>query len=71
MDALHRSDDSFVSLVDFKWLMAGIGWRVDLGRLHRDAAYAAECVDRGLASDVPVLRQRSAELQPLLQRHWQ
>jgi hypothetical protein len=55
-------DDPFLRLVDFKWLMIGLGWRVDLSRFLRDPAYACVCVQRGLASDSELLRQCSIEL---------
>jgi hypothetical protein len=61
-----ESDESLLAMVDFKWLMVGLGWRVDLTRLRRDAAYLGECVRLGLSSELPLLRQRSAEL---LNRH--
>jgi hypothetical protein len=61
MNAQHH-DGGFVDLVDFKWLMAGLGWWVDLSRLQRDKAYADECVARGIASGSQLVRQRSAEL---------
>lgn len=70
MDAMHgnevRAGGTFVDLVDFKWLMAGLGWWVDLSRVRRDPAYAGECVRRGLASDSTLLHQRSVALLPLL-----
>ena len=49
-------------MVDFKWLMAGLGWRVDLTRMRRDAAYLGECAQRGLASESALLRERSVDL---------
>ena len=63
-----EQDGTFLDLVDFKWLMTGLGWRVDLSRLQRDRAYAGECARRGLASDSNLLRQRSLELMTLLAR---
>ena len=54
--------DIFLNLVDFKWLMAGVGWWVDLSRLERDRAYIDECLQRALMSDSKLLRQRSVEL---------
>ena len=72
MDAMHghgtEAGDTFLDLVDFKWLMAGLGWWVDLSRVRRDAVYASECVQRGLASDSTLLHRRSVELLPLLSR---
>jgi hypothetical protein len=66
MNALDRQgidkDDDFVDLVDFKWLMAGIGWWVDLSRLQRDTTYAGVCIERGISSGSSLLRQRSTGL---------
>jgi hypothetical protein len=55
-------DDTFLRLVDFKWLMAGVGWWVSLSRLQSDSGYFNECLQRALASDSEVLRERSSEL---------
>lgn len=63
-----QEDDTFLNLVDFKWLMAGLGWWVDLSRLQRDTAYAGKCVQHALASGSELLRQRSAALLPLVER---
>ena len=62
-------DEVFVDLVSFKWLMAGLGWRVDLTRMRRDAAYARECAARGLSasSSSSLLQQRSRDLMGLLE----
>jgi hypothetical protein len=69
MDAQTQEQDrTFLNLVDFKWLMAGVGWWVDLSRLPRDLAYADECARRGLSSDSHLVRQRAVELMPLLVR---
>ena len=67
MNALLRdseagTDTELLDLVSFKWLMAGIGWRVDLPRLEKDADYARACAQRGLESGQPLLGERSAEL---------
>jgi len=70
MNEMHAQspdrDDVFLNLVGFKWLMLGLGWRVELSRFWHDAAYASECVRRGLSSDCGPLRRRSAELLPFL-----
>lgn len=63
-----QQDCTFLDLVDFKWLMAGVGWWVDLSRLPRDLAYAGECAQRGLSSNSSLVRQRAVELMPLLVR---
>jgi hypothetical protein len=61
-------DDTFLRLVDFKWLMAGLGWWVSLTRLQSDTRYVDECLQRALSSDSALLRERSAELLRLLPR---
>jgi hypothetical protein len=53
---------SFLDLVDFKWLMAGVGWWVDLSRLQSDRAYVDECLQRALGSGSWLLQKRSMEL---------
>jgi hypothetical protein len=51
------SREDMLLLVDFKWLMAGLGWWVDLNRWRRDAGYVRECLDRGCSSpSVPLQR---------------
>ena len=54
--------DCFINLVTFKWLMAGIGWWIDLPRLQSDRAYMEACLQRALTSDSELLQKRSAEL---------
>ena len=62
-------NNTFLNLVDFKWLMAGAGWWVNLSRLQRDRAYADECLQRALKSDSELLRERGTELLGL-RLHW-
>jgi hypothetical protein len=66
MDTTHiigaREDDFVLNRVDFKWLMAGVGWWVDLSRLQNDRVYVDECLQRALRSNSELLRKRSAEL---------
>ncbi len=64
-EQISQDDETFLKLVDFKWLMAGLGWWVDLSRLQRDTAYAGECVQNALATGSELLRQRSMALLPL------
>ena len=54
--------DRFLDLVAFKWLMAGMGWWVDLSRLQGDQAYVDECLQRALTSDSELLRKRSVDM---------
>jgi hypothetical protein len=58
----QRHDDGFLNLVDFKWLMAGQGWWVNLTRLQRDKAYMHECLARAMQSHSGLLQQRGAAL---------
>ena len=58
----RERDDILLKLVDFKWLMAGVGWWVNLSRLQSDSAYIDECLQRALRSDCELLRERSIEL---------
>ena len=66
MNATHtkgpEGDGAFLNLVDFKWLMAGVGWWVDLSRLQSEGGYIDECLQRALESDSELLRKRSVEL---------
>jgi len=66
MNATHtqglEGNDAFLNLVDFKWLMAGVGWWVNLSRLQSDRDYVDECLQRALRSDSELLRKRSVEL---------
>jgi hypothetical protein len=65
MNTTHLQDqegDRFLNLVDFKWLMAGMGWWVDLSRLESEKAYRDECLQRALKSDSELLHKHSAEM---------
>lgn len=50
-----EADSPLVDLVSFKWLMAGRGWWVDVGRLRRDAEYALLCAQRGAESGLDLV----------------
>ena len=58
----QEESDCFPNMVAFKWLMAGIGWWVDLPRLRRDKAYMDECLERALRSDSELLQKRGVEM---------
>lgn len=62
--ALVREDagEGLVAEVDFKWLMAGLGWWVDTPRLHSDPAYAAQLLSMAMASDSVAVRAAAAAL---------
>ena len=63
-DAITRANDraSLLAEVEFKWLMAGHGWWIDMARFQRDALYAAELLDLAMASQSSALRDCSAVL---------
>jgi len=62
LEQASRDCRSFVDLVDFMWLMAGVGWRVNLTRLQRDKSYADQCLQRAMSSGSQLLRERAAWL---------
>lgn len=57
-------DDDVLLLeeVDFKWLMAGLGWWVNAERLHTDAGYAAHLLALAQASGSGVVCDCAAQL---------
>ncbi|WP_395699267.1 hypothetical protein [Aquabacterium sp.] len=54
---------SLLDWVDFKWLMATQGCRVDVERLQCDRGYAERCVALALASPSGLLRRLALKLQ--------
>lgn len=58
---------ALVDCVDFKWLMAGEGHRVDVDRLRVDAAYARQCLALAQVARSPLLRQVAQRLIAALQ----
>ncbi len=60
--ALAARDDMLL-LVDFKWLMSGLGFWVDMGRWRADPAYASACVARGSSSRYAPLQRCARQLQ--------
>ena len=51
-----------LDLVDFKWLMAGLGHCIDLDRLQDDRAYLRDCLALAAGSDTSTLRQAAQRL---------
>ncbi len=51
-----------IEFVDFKWLMAGEGHRIDLGRLQCEPAYARGCLALAGGSTSATLRQAATRL---------
>ena len=68
--AVHHADEQVLLLaeVDFKWLMAGLGWWIDTARFHRDPAYAAGLLGLAMASPSFALRDCAASLQAQMSR---
>jgi hypothetical protein len=56
----HAPD--LLAWIDFKWLMAAEGRRVNLDRLLADPHYACHCLQLGAASGSPTLRERARHL---------
>lgn len=54
---------SLLAEVDFKWLMAGLGWWIDTTRFHSDPSYAAGFLRLAMASQSFALRECAASLQ--------
>lgn len=72
--ALHTQGDpgpqqgnSVLLEVDFKWLMAGIGYWIDVGRLWIDPVYANNCLQCALKSECGPLRRCALEIRDELQ----
>lgn len=57
-----EASNILLNLVDFKWLMAGVGWWGELTRLQSDSAYIDECLRRALKSNSKLLQERSETL---------
>ena len=58
-----NEDVSLLAEVDFKWLMAGQGWRINPGRFHSDPSYAFRFLRLAMASPSLALRDCAAALQ--------
>jgi hypothetical protein len=56
------ADEILLLNVDFKWLMAGLGWWIDTTRLHTDMTYAKGCLDTAMHSDSVALRNCATRL---------
>jgi hypothetical protein len=62
-DACACTCACLLAKVDFKWLMSGQGWQVDLPRFQSDPSYAAGLLRFALASPSFALRESAASLQ--------
>lgn len=60
--SLSAAAPNLLDFVDFKWLMAGEGHRIDLGRLQADTAYARGCLALAQGSTSATLRGSALRL---------
>lgn len=58
--------DVLLAQVDFKWLMAGQGWQIDMARLDDDPVYTARLLAWAMQSDSKALHHCAAMLQAQL-----
>ena len=61
--------DALLAEVDFKWLMAGHGWHVDMVRFGEDLVYTARLLDWAMRSNSQALRACADALQGHFDRH--
>ncbi|MES2877896.1 MAG: hypothetical protein V4713_05685 [Pseudomonadota bacterium] len=61
-DPSHHHDNDILLEVDFKWLMAGIGYWIDFVKLRNDPVYANNCLQCALKSDCEPLRRCALEI---------
>lgn len=57
--------------VNFKWLMAGMGWWVDMSRFRSDPVYACHYLNLAKASDSMELKNCATQLQQQMGFNWQ
>jgi hypothetical protein len=55
--------------VQFKWLLAGMGYWIDMSRFHSDLSYASRFMELATASDSSALRDCAASLQTQIGGH--
>ena len=60
--AARAGAPELLEFVDFKWLMAGEGHRIDLDRLQQDSAYRRGCLALAAGSTSSTLRQAGERL---------
>lgn len=56
------ASQSLVEIIELKWLLAGIGYRLHVERLQADPEYARDALDHAAASSNPALRAAAARL---------
>lgn len=53
---------SLIEIIDFKWLMGGLGHGVHVERLQKDRDYARQCLLCGAKADAPALRSSARRI---------
>ena len=66
-DPSPPAEFNLITVIDFKWLMAGAGHRIHVERLQVDRDYALACLVLGAASGTVVLRDSACRLASALQ----
>ncbi|MBK9440589.1 MAG: hypothetical protein IPN53_04425 [Comamonadaceae bacterium] len=56
------SRDLLLAQVNFKWLMSGLGWWVDMSRFRTDTSYADHLLMLGSSAESAALRECAALL---------
>ena len=56
--------------VNFKWLMAGMGWWVDMPRFRTDPVYAVHYLNLAKSTDSAELKKCAAQLQQQMALDW-
>jgi hypothetical protein len=54
--------DELVEIIDLKWLLAGLGWRLHVERLQSDFEYARRALEFAEASDSTALREAACRV---------
>lgn len=71
MDANSHQRAEMLTEVDFKWLMAGLGFWVDPTQLHRDPGYAQASLQNALHSGCEALCRCAVALRSELEQESQ
>lgn len=60
--------EALLAEVDFKWLMSGQGWPVDMVRFQDDPSYATRMLETAISAGSPALRECAASLLKQMER---
>jgi hypothetical protein len=62
MTPVDSREPNLVEIIDFKWLMGGLGHGVHVERMQADRAYARTCLLCGAGAAAPALRDAAHRL---------